>query len=188
MLLLKILKPNWHWLVLLKECQFQVIGEIIRGQAPDSEGGEWFWRGWWDLGGESKESENLTNFRGGILWLWGENWPKIFQRGGIFCQRVPFLKGGNLNRKFFWGGYPLDSFTLARVWTNHFQIHCSILNENVQKSLSTENVNELKGQFPSLKRTLLGKMPRIKMPSGVYFCCLQISSSCLPNTEKNLAE
>ena len=55
------------------------------------------------------------------------------------------------------------------------------------KSLSTENVNELKGQFPSLKRTLLGKMPRIKMPSGVYFCCLQISFSCI-QTLKNLAQ
>ena len=40
------------------------------------------------------ESKNLTNFRGGILSFWGENWPKIFQRGGIFCQRVPLLKGG----------------------------------------------------------------------------------------------
>ena len=52
------------------------------------------------------------------------------------------------------------------------------------KSLSTENVNELKGQFPSLKRTLLGKMPRIKMPSGVYFCCLQISFSCIQTLKK----
>ena len=59
---------------------------------------------WRDLGGEPKESpslrgesENLTNFRGGILSFWGENWPKNY-------QRVPLLKGGNLNPKFFWGG------------------------------------------------------------------------------------
>ena len=54
------------------------------------------------------ESKNLSNFRGGILLFWVENWPKIFQRGGIFCQRVPLLKGESQS-KLFLGGYPLDS-------------------------------------------------------------------------------
>ena len=43
----------------------------------------------------------------------------------MFCQRVPFLRGRSRHPKFFWGGgYPLDSFTLARVW-----FRCKFLNE-----------------------------------------------------------
>ena len=35
--------------------------------------------------------------------------------GEIFCQRAPFLRGRSRDPKFFWGGYPLDSFRLAQV-------------------------------------------------------------------------
>ena len=59
-------------------------------------------------------SENLTNFRGESTDSGGRIGLKL-SKGGNILLKSTLLEGGNVNRKFFLGGYPLDSFTLAQV-------------------------------------------------------------------------
>ena len=63
----------------------------------DLEGGRY------PLDSVTRISKIFQNFqaRGGTLWIFGSNFSK---RGGIFCPRVPFLRGGSRDPKFFWGG------------------------------------------------------------------------------------
>ena len=59
------------------------------------------------------ESKNLSNFRGGILLFWVENWPKIFQRGGgnILPKSTP--PEGGISIETFSGG--ISFRLLARI-------------------------------------------------------------------------
>ena len=97
---------------------------------------------WRDLGGEPKESpslrgesENLTNFRGESSHSGGRIGLKFSKGGEYFAKEYPSWRGGISIENFSGGGYPLDSFRLARVCVRAFQSCRSYQTLNIIKEI-----------------------------------------------------
>ena len=63
--------------------------------------------------------KNFPNFsgQGGTLWIFRSNFSK--RGGGNILPKSRLPEGEEQRSKIFLGGYPLDSFTLARIWTKY---------------------------------------------------------------------